>query len=134
MIMRFACCLLACSVLSACLPDDVCDKGFSEKSGLCFADQSASTKDSSVSTDEDSGSSNDTDASSTAAPDYSHFGDACTTNAECKEPAPACLGPLGYCSRTQCMDDPSVCPPDFECMDISAASPDPSVTHICLKK
>ena len=133
MIARCTCCLLVCIAWSACLPDNACDEGYSESTGICVKDTKASTRDAAAAEDEDDGGLA-ADAATSVTHDYTHFGDKCATNDDCKAPASTCIGPLMYCSRTQCADDPSICPPDFSCKDISAASPNPDVTHICLKK
>lgn len=129
MTMRCALCFtLASLILSGCLSDDVCDRGFLEKGGVCF--RNASTTDAAAS-DTDAGE--EADAASSGADRYAHFGDTCTTDDQCQAPAPTCLGVLMYCSLIQCNAGDALCPPSYTCTDISMASPDPSVTHVCLK-
>jgi hypothetical protein len=63
------------------------------------------------------------------------FGRACVDQAGCAMPAPYCaLQPGqrdGYCTATGCVEDPSVCPGGWRCLDLSVFSPgQPSV---CLR-
>lgn len=52
------------------------------------------------------------------------FGRACADDSGCGEPAPFCAlkpgDPEGYCTVTGCLDDPSVCPSGYSCMDLTA--------------
>jgi hypothetical protein len=61
------------------------------------------------------------------------FGRTCTVHGECGCPAPICAVPpgqtQGFCTQV-CPDDPSVCPSDFRCIDLSAI--DPSYPKTCL--
>jgi hypothetical protein len=51
------------------------------------------------------------------------FGEDCVTSSECSCDATFCAGypgEVGICTRTGCVEDPSVCPPDWGCMDLVA--------------
>jgi hypothetical protein len=50
------------------------------------------------------------------------FGEACLGSTECGCDATFCAGypgEVGVCTRTGCLEDPSVCPPDWSCMDLA---------------
>lgn len=51
------------------------------------------------------------------------FGEECFATADCSCDATFCAGypgEAGICTRTGCTEDPSVCPSDWGCMDLSA--------------
>jgi hypothetical protein len=64
----------------------------------------------------------------------SQFGDACADSSECLCATDYCAiqpgADTGSCTRSGCVEDPSVCPSDFECVDLSAL--DPSLPSICV--
>lgn len=61
------------------------------------------------------------------------FGRKCTHHTECGCPAPICAvqpgQTEGFCTQV-CPNDPSVCPSNFRCIDLSAI--DPSYPKTCL--
>jgi hypothetical protein len=63
------------------------------------------------------------------------FGASCTTDSDCTCAASYCaLMPgqaAGYCTAKGCKADPSVCPPDWSCFDLSVFSAD--LPAICMK-
>jgi hypothetical protein len=118
---------------AACDPGPACDPGQYEDTGSCFP--LAATSDGGAG-DDDAGAAADSGSGCTPDPgNYDGFGDACSSDTQCSCSAPTCAlapGPL-YCTRLECQDDPLACPSGWGCTDISAASGDPAVTHICLK-
>lgn len=62
------------------------------------------------------------------------FGDPCSDDSECLCATDYCAmepgAATGSCTRSGCLDDPSVCPMDYECVDLSAS--DPSLPSICV--
>jgi hypothetical protein len=66
-------------------------------------------------------------AAGTMACEASTFAQACLTAEDCECDADFCAGypgEEGICTRTGCGDDPSVCPSDWNCMDLSPFGPD----------
>lgn len=98
---------LACA-LAACTEDTPCDEGQELQQGACYpAADAAVPIGSDASTGEEAG---------TASP----FDRTCATNADCIAPANHCAVPPGKCTATGCVADPSVCPPSWTCLDLTA--------------
>jgi hypothetical protein len=119
--------------LGACDPSDPCDDGYHEVHGACYKD--AELRDASVpSDDEDGGDEDSADAEAPSPADlYEFFGDDCSDESGCPQ-ALICGAPeLPVCTQVNCLQDEALCPPDWACTDISAFSPDPDVTSICLQ-
>lgn len=54
------------------------------------------------------------------------FGAPCADHAECTGETDYCSEPPGeprFCTRSGCVDDPSLCPDDWTCMDLSIFAP-----------
>lgn len=126
--------------LATCTPDTRCDPGQRYELGSCFPELTGA-RDAGEVQDADTDASSDA-ASADAATDckpgpgnYEGFGDACKTDRDCTScVAPTCAtAPINQCSHVQCQDDPSICPPGWNCTDIRAFSTNPNATHICLK-
>lgn len=116
----------------ACDPSDPCDPGYYELHGACYP-----TPEEEPDAGGDAGPIEDDDAGSDAEPPPSDphegFGDACEDESDCPE-ALICGGEmLPYCTQVNCMDDPSICPSTWTCLDTTGLSPDPNVTSICLR-
>lgn len=116
-------------VLPACI-DDPCDPGFYAIRGSCFPDPiDAATTDTGEDGDagEDSDGGEVDDAPACEAP----FGADCTNDAQCGC-GTVCIPMINICSAFQCQGG-DVCPddPGWSCLDISAMSPDPAITHLC---
>ncbi len=64
----------------------------------------------------------------------SSFGDACARSQDCRCEVDYCaLQPgatEGVCTRTGCVEDPSICPASWQCLDLSAF--DASLPAICV--
>lgn len=64
---------------------------------------------------------------------FEHFGDICTGDPSCMAPTNFCAkypsDPTGYCTRTGCLTDMSICPAGWGCLDLSAYG----LAAICLK-
>jgi hypothetical protein len=109
--------------LAACAPSHPCDPGYRVDHGACLKVAPPRMQD-------------DADAGSDAprfAGDYSDFGLACETQADCGGAAPFCAAPnFPLCTHLDCLTDSTICPPDWHCLDVSALSPDPTVTSLCL--
>lgn len=58
----------------------------------------------------------------------SAFGDACATNADCHCEVDFCAvnpgASAGVCTRTGCLEDPSICPGAWKCLDLAVFSSD----------
>jgi hypothetical protein len=122
----FSCALL--SVVVACDPEQACEPGFRATFGSCVAITPADAGKAK------SDSGGDDDGGAGSCEPYARFGDACQTNDQCGCGAPTCMtDPLFYCSVTNCMGDTTVCPPGWNCLDVSQFSTDPSVTSICFR-
>ena len=71
----------------------------------------------------------------TPPPTTGAFDAPCIDNAGCMTPTDYCLvrpgQPAGYCTRKGCKDDPSVCPVDWSCFDLSRFQPD--APAVCVK-
>lgn len=61
------------------------------------------------------------------------FGAFCVEDANCESPVDTCFRPpgqtSGYCSASGCDIDPSICPENWSCLDLSIFNP--SLPHIC---
>ena len=124
--------------LWSCQPSTLCDPGQHAIAGGCYPDEKK----------RDSGGDDEPDASADASADaevadaggcpgdpYEGFKKSCTSSGDCGCHAPDCAtAPLGYCTRLNCdPDDERDCPPGWTCLMIPpGASPDPSITHLCL--
>ena len=120
--------VLACTALGACI-EEKCDPGFEALSGACYPVAIDSGPLEAPADVEDAGP----DAASPECPSGEGFGVTCEDEADCSC-GTHCIPVLEICSLLDCEDTPEVCPADWECRDISAASPDPNVTSICLAK
>lgn len=102
---------LACLVLAACFSDtDHCDPDQRYAFGLCYQiDAAASPADAASTADAD--------------PRFAHFSDVCTGDDSCAAPTDYCAkypsDPTGYCTRTGCLTDLSICPDGWSCLDLS---------------
>ena len=108
--------------IAACLPEsERCDPDQRYSYGLCY------TIDAAVSPVD--GTDGGTDGGS----DYSHYGDVCGGDGDCAAPTDFCAkypsDPMGYCTRTGCLTDASLCPDGWSCLDLSMYS----YPAICIK-
>jgi len=59
--------------------------------------------------------------------DPAKFGDECTQSTECHCVVDYCAlqpgMPTGICTRTGCLEDPSICPETWQCLDLSTFGP-----------
>lgn len=109
--------------VGGCDPDDPCPKGWNAVRGACV-DPNARA-DAGTDASEDAGVCDPDDP-------YSGFGDPCEEQEDCTCAASDCNTNLGECSRTNCLDDPSICPPDWTCFDLRPFPEVPAdVTSIC---
>lgn len=57
----------------------------------------------------------------------SQFGDPCTVETDCHCPMNYCAIPPGQtqgsCTVTGCLEDPSICPPGLQCLNLAAYGP-----------
>lgn len=120
--------VLSIIAIFGCANTATCDPDQRFKNGMCFpkAAQAAVT---------DAGGDAEP-GPVTCTPDAAptgQFNRTCTKHSECGCPAPVCAVPpgqkQGFCTRT-CLDDPAVCPSNFNCIDLSAI--DPSYPKTCL--
>jgi hypothetical protein len=112
---------------AGCANTATCDPGQQFKNGLCLPAPAAKPA---------SDAGVDADVPVTCTPDAAltgEFNRKCTVHSDCACPAPVCAVPPGqtdgFCTRT-CPTDPSVCPANFRCIDLSAI--DPSYPKTCL--
>jgi len=114
--------------LVSCQPDVLCDRGYHAIAGGCYRDAVAADGGQDAAPAGDAGGECPGDR-------YDGFKASCERSAQCGCHAPECAPvPLGYCTRFNC--DPAVtedCPPGWTCLMIPpGASPDPTITHLCL--
>ena len=103
----------------ACEDDDPCDPGQVYQDGVCLGAQYTSSGTSGA-----AGASGDAStAGSAGAPSVGEFGTVCTDAEGCAEPAPYCAIQLGqtegFCTMTGCIEQPTVCPGGWDCVDLS---------------
>jgi hypothetical protein len=108
--------LLLAAIAAGC--GDPCDADQRYDHGLCYSDST-----------EQPGP----DAGDAGGEDIAHFGDGCTETSQCAAPTDHCAvrppEEIGYCTRTGCVDDASVCPEGWTCLDLSQF--DPAQPSIC---
>ena len=103
---------LALSALDGC--SDRCEPGYTLEHHICRQDVASA------------GAAGDTGAAGAPScddPGMSTFGAACWLESECTCDSDFCAanpGSVGFCTRTGCDVDPSVCPSGYSCMDLSA--------------
>jgi hypothetical protein len=115
----------------ACDPSDPCDPGDYEEHGQCRA-----LPEPAVDAGGDASSGDDDDGGSEAEPPadpYAGFGDECAEASNCPSGLICGAPMLPMCTQVNCMDDESVCPPGWTCLDLTGLSPDPNVSSICLE-
>lgn len=114
-------CLAVLMALAAatigCELDDPCDPGQQSWRGVCIAIVDAEVP------APDGGTAGDGGAAA-CAPD---FDTSCATGEDCGCDSDFCAiipgDPEGYCTRTGCLGDPSVCPEGWGCVDLSQYVP-----------
>jgi hypothetical protein len=64
---------------------------------------------------------------------YQGFGGTCTATSQCSCGLDSCntFMNANYCTHTHCLADPSICPPGWTCLDVSAF--DPATGSACLR-
>ena len=69
----------------------------------------------------------------TSCPAYQGFGDTCTVVSQCSCGLDSCntFMSANYCTRSHCLADPTICPPGWTCLDVSAF--DPATGSACLR-
>jgi hypothetical protein len=130
--LRAALTLLMLSTL-ACDLSDPCDPGDYEEHGACrpIPQDAPLVSDASMGdSGEDGGSEADAEPPSDP---YEGFGDACADVGDCRDGLICGAPMLPICTQVNCLDEPSICPPDWTCFDTTGLSPDPNVTSICLQ-
>lgn len=110
--------LAACCAALGC--HDECAAGYALENHLCFAPQGGA----------EAGAPGGGGAAGRGAGEEAGasgceptFGAECLTSAECSCDATFCAGypgEVGVCTRTGCVEDSSVCPSDWGCMDLAA--------------
>jgi hypothetical protein len=108
---------------TGCLEDnkDACGKGQKFENKSCVPAPSAGDGDGDG--DADAGTDASTDSGPVCHPSADLFGSECTSDDECSTDAPYCAiqptATKGYCTAIGCLDDPCVCPDQWECFDLS---------------
>jgi len=121
---------LVCVALTSCI-EEKCDPGYRAQRGACYPipdDAGGPGPSDARAPDADAG------ARAAAAPACAHgegFGATCAADTDCTCET-RCIPVLAICSVLNCASTPEVCPEGWQCQDISASSPDPSVSSICL--
>lgn len=105
----------ASSLSLAC--SDECSEGYHLANHLCAADAGAAGAGGAPDGggNQEAGAAGETTCEPT-------FGEDCLTSADCSCDATFCAGypgEVGTCTRTGCTEDPSLCPSDWGCMDLS---------------
>lgn len=124
--------LVALSAI-ACDPSDPCDPGDYEVHGACYTPEMEVPD--AGDGDGDAGDGDSEDAGDEEAPPadpYAGFGDECTDDGDCSNGLICGAPMLPMCTQVNCMEEPSICPPDWTCFDTTGLSPDPNITSICL--
>jgi hypothetical protein len=107
--------LLALLTGPACVSEP-CDPGQTYRHGLCYPDVDAQGA-----------------PGADAGDPFAHYGDPCADTSECDAPTDYCAlqpgQPTGYCTHTGCLEDESVCPDGWDCLDLSVFNP--TLPSIC---
>lgn len=120
---------------AACDPSDPCDPGYYEEHGACYPIARPADDAGDMSTDEgddDGGALTDAEEPEPPADPYEGFGDPCEEQSDCVNGLVCGAPQLALCTQVNCLEDATICPPDWICYDTMGASPDPSVTSVCL--
>ena len=130
-------CLLASAAAPGCI-EEKCDPGYKRVLGSCFP-VAPPAHDAGQGPLGDAAAASGEDADAGAEPPpapacdrEAAFGKMCTSDAECACDT-TCIPVLNLCSKLNCLDDPAGCPEGWTCTDVSAQSPDPTVTSLCLQ-
>ncbi len=102
---------------------DQCDPGYTLENYLCVAIPDDTASGGAAGSDDAGGGEPGTGPASC---EPSTFGADCTSSADCTCDSSFCAaypGDVGFCTRTGCLEDPSVCPTGYGCFDISALQP-----------
>jgi hypothetical protein len=124
---------LALALLSAACSIVPCDAGQELQLGVCVPAASAGETQGQAGAPAVEGGDAGEGTAAECSPS-SQFGDPCTSDAECHCPTNYCaLQPgqsMGNCTHSGCLEDPSVCPADHMCVDLSVFSP--TLPSICI--
>lgn len=102
----------AMGILTACDPSTHCDPGQIFQDNACY-DPPPVQPDASATVEGDGGAP-------VCAP-YEGFGESCTADWQCRCGLDSCNTFTGnYCTHTGCLQDPSVCPEKWTCLDLTA--------------
>jgi hypothetical protein len=104
-----------CLVLGLTDCGEQCDPGYHLERHLCFVDLPAGG--------DAGGAGNDGEAGAAGACSETTFAKECHDDADCVCDSDFCAGypgQIGFCTRTGCDADPSVCPSGYSCMDLSS--------------
>jgi hypothetical protein len=122
---------LGCELSTHCDPDQI------YMNNNCFdmppAPAEAGANPDAMMTEVDGGDgAGDGDGGNSCTP-YQGFGDTCTDVSQCSCGLDSCntFMNANYCTHTRCLADPSVCPPGWTCLDLSAF--DPTTGSACLR-
>jgi hypothetical protein len=110
--------------LAACDPSHPCDDGYYADHGMCLRIVAPAV---------DAGA--DQDGGPARTNPNANFGDPCSSAAECGGKAPVCGAPmLPVCTLVNCLQDDIPCPPDWNCLDVTAFTTDPKVKSVCVSE
>ena len=108
-----------------------CDPGYHLHDDLCYVDAPAPAADAGA---EAAGAAGAASAPSCDDPSVTTFAAPCKSNADCVRDSDFCAGypgQTGFCTRSGCDLDPSVCPSAYSCMDLSGFGA--GLPAICVK-
>ena len=121
---------LGFALVLGCAIEDPCDPSQEFRDGFCYETQQADPA-SQGGQGGDGGLGGAAGAGgASACPNgpYDHFGDVCSTDADCACPTEMCAvqpgQETGFCSRIHCLEDASICPPDWSCFDLTELAPE----------
>jgi hypothetical protein len=104
---------------AGCLSEP-CDAGQTYRQGLCYPGVDAQPAEG-ADAGPDAAAGGGSDA---AADPFAHYGDPCAELGECAAPTDFCAvrpgQSIGFCTHTGCVEDSSVCPATWTCLDLSA--------------
>jgi hypothetical protein len=111
-------------VLGGC--GEKCDPGYHLDDHLCYVDLPAENTGGAAGAPDGNAGAGDACEST--------FGADCLSNADCVCDSDFCAGypgQVGFCTRSGCDRDPSLCPADYACLDLSSFGP--GLPNICAK-
>jgi hypothetical protein len=99
-------------ILAGCDPSSHCDPGQIFRDNACYTPPPIQP---------DASATDETDAGAPICAPYEGFGESCTADWQCRCGLDSCNTFTGnYCTHTGCLQDPSICPEKWTCLDLTA--------------